>query len=80
MIRLKVHKVINGPLEDPEFEGRWINLCLIEVEGQNELITDEIYFDDIDEAISMCSHLQFNIDPVIIDVPTEEDIKLAMES
>ena len=80
MIKLKIHKVIEGPMECPEFEGRWINLCLCEIEGETELVVDELYFEDFEKAIAMYDKLQSTIEPIVHYEPTEDDFLRIMES
>jgi hypothetical protein len=80
MIKIKIHKVIEGPMECPEFEGRWINLCLCEIEGETDLVVDEVYFEDFEDARAMYDQLQTTIDPIVISMPTEEDFLKITES
>jgi hypothetical protein len=67
-------------MECPEFEGRWINLCLCEIEGETELVVDEVYFEDFEDARAMYDQLQTTIDPIVISMPTEEDFLKITES
>lgn len=68
MTKLKVHRVIRGPIEDPEYEDSWFNNCLIEIEGDTELVEDDIYFDDFDEAYNFMKHFDTSIDPIEIEL------------
>lgn len=48
MALIKIHRYIEGPFEDGD--ELWYNLCLVE-DGDGEVFTAEIYFEDFDAAL-----------------------------
>jgi hypothetical protein len=59
----KVHRVLNGPIEDEE--GMILCVCLVECDG--DLFDEEIYFEDMKTAMAFKAHFGKSIEPLTIE-------------
>ena len=71
-IEMKVHRIIEGPYEDPEEEGIWFVEALIELNGKMSETT--LFNTDFDELYELTKHFKRpTLEPYIIEID-EEDV------
>lgn len=70
-ITYKVHRVLDGPIES--LDGEWYLTCKVEDVQANEIFHDDIPFVSFDAAYKFQSHFLHTIEPIIIDLPREEE-------
>lgn len=58
---IKVHQVIDGPFEYPEY---FTLICLIEQEG--EVYEDEVPFETFNEAYNFMSKAERSVEPILL--------------
>jgi hypothetical protein len=68
-MQLKLHRVIEGPLQDPE-TGEWTNIYLAEFEdGTVEPL--EMEHNTMDDCYKAIRHLATRIEPIVLDMEGE---------
>lgn len=73
-MQLKLHKVIEGPLEDPE-TGEWSNIYLTEFED-GTVTHLEIEHESMNECYTVIKMLATTIEPLILEDGDEECLTL----
>jgi hypothetical protein len=64
-VRLKLHKVIEGPYLNEDDDGCY-NLCLVEYDD-GTMGEEEIVLEDFDSAYRMVKYFDKSIDPIVLN-------------